>query len=42
MLPSLTLCPDSEVALRLAGPYWASFSTVKHGHLLLPTRDWSG
>ena len=41
-LPSLTLCSDSEVALRLAGPYWASFSTVKHGHLRLPTRDCSG
>jgi hypothetical protein len=41
-LPSLTLCSDSEVALRLACPYWASFSTVKHGHLRLPTRDCSG
>jgi hypothetical protein len=40
-LPSLTLCPDSEVALLLACPYWASFSTVKHGHLRLPTRSCS-
>ncbi len=39
MLPSLTLCSDSEVALRLAGSCWASFSIVKHGHLPLPTRS---
>jgi hypothetical protein len=33
--PRLTLCCDSEVALRLAGSCWASFSTVKHGQLPL-------
>ena len=40
-LSSLTLCSDSEVALRLAGSCWASFSTVKHGQVPLPTRSCS-
>jgi hypothetical protein len=38
-LPSLSLCSDSEVALLLAGSCWASFSTVKHGQVPLPTRS---
>jgi hypothetical protein len=41
-LQSLTLCSDSYFALCLPGPGWASFSTVKHGHLQLPTRSCSG
>ena len=40
-LQSLTLCSDSEVALRLAGSCWASFSTVKHGQVPLLTRSCS-
>jgi hypothetical protein len=40
-LPSLKLCSDSEVELLLAGSCWASFSTVRHGQLLLRTRSCS-